>query len=173
VASGCRGDFYRVSSIYPDFVSLFFCPLLHRRYGSVLNAPGTPFHAVNLGDIALLKSSERLIMRKLHWISVALVTVPLALVACGGDDTTTGAGGGAGTAGSAGTAGTGGTGGSGGTAGSATGGGGTGGGGSTGGGGATGGGGGMPEGGAGTATEGGAGSSTEGGGGSASEAGTG
>lgn len=56
-------------------------------------------------------------MRKLHWVSMALVSLPLALVACGGDDTTT-----TGTAGSAGQdAGSGGSGGgasgSGGTAG--------------------------------------------------------
>src|SRR5450432_485028 len=49
---------------------------------------------------------ERLIMRKLHWVSMALVSLPLALVACGGDDTTT-----TGTAGSAGAAGSGGSGG--------------------------------------------------------------
>jgi len=45
-------------------------------------------------------------MRKLHWVSMALVSLPLALVACGGDDTTT-----TGTAGSAGAAGSGGSGG--------------------------------------------------------------
>jgi hypothetical protein len=120
-------------------------------------------------------------MRKLHWVSLALVAAPLVLMhACGGDDTspggtagsggstgsTTGTGGSggsttggtttgtAGTTGSGGTAGTTGTGGTAGSAGSKT----------DGGGGAT-------EGGGGSSTEGGAGSKVEGGAGSTAEGG--
>jgi hypothetical protein len=119
-------------------------------------------------------------MRKLHWVSLALVAAPVVLMhACGGDDTspggtagsggsttsttgtggsggsgTTGTTGTAGTTGSGGTTGTAGTTGSGGTAGSKT----------DGGGGAT-------EGGGGSATEGGAGSKVEGGAGSTAEGG--